>query len=59
LLRCSCEKHWNKLKERSTADMDGEELKNHRIELKIIKKDLNFMKATAEEEEDMDEDYDE
>jgi hypothetical protein len=51
--------HWNKLKERSTADMDGEELKNHRIELKIIKKDLNFMKATAEEEEDMDEDYDE
>jgi hypothetical protein len=27
--------------------------------IRIIKKDLNFMKATAEEEEGMDEDYDE
>jgi predicted choloylglycine hydrolase len=52
-------KKWNKLKERSTTDMNEEELENHRLALKLIEKDLNFTEATVEEEEDMDEEDDE
>jgi hypothetical protein len=39
--------------------MDEDELMNHRLALKLIKKDLNFVEATAEEEEDMNEEDDE
>jgi hypothetical protein len=52
-------KQWNKLNEHSTTNMDEDELMNHRLALKLIKKDLNFVEATAEEEEDMNEEDDE
>jgi hypothetical protein len=51
-------KQWDKMKERSTVDMDEEELKKHRLALKTIQKDLNFMEAVVKEEKDMNEDED-
>jgi hypothetical protein len=52
-------KQWNKLKDRSTMNMDEDELKNHCLALKLLEKDLNFAKAAAHEEEDVDEEDDE
>jgi hypothetical protein len=46
---------WNKLKERSTMDMDEEELQTHRESLKLIQKDLEFAqvnKAVVKDEDD-------
>jgi hypothetical protein len=51
-------KQWDKMKERSTVDMDEEELKKHRLALKIIQKDLNFTEAVVKEAKDMNEDED-
>jgi predicted polyphosphate/ATP-dependent NAD kinase len=51
-------KQLDKMKERSTVDMDEEELKKHRLALKTIQKDLNFMEAVVKEEKDMNEDED-
>jgi hypothetical protein len=52
-------KQWNKLKDRSTMNMDEDELKNHCLALKLLEKDLNFAEAAAHEEEDVDEKDDE
>jgi hypothetical protein len=51
-------KQWDKMKERSTVDMDEEELKKHHLALKIIQKDLNFTEAVVKEAKDMNEDED-
>jgi hypothetical protein len=39
--------------------MDEEELKNHRLTLKVLEKYLNFIEASAHEEEVVDEEDDE
>jgi hypothetical protein len=51
-------KQWDKMKERSTVDMDEEELKKHRLALKIIQKDFNFTEAVVKEAKNMNEDED-
>jgi hypothetical protein len=38
----------------STTNMNDEKLKNHRPTLKTFEKNLNFVEATTEEEEDLD-----
>jgi hypothetical protein len=52
-------KQWNKLKDRSTVNMDEDEFKNHCLALKLLEKDLNFAEAAAHGEEDVDEEDDE
>jgi hypothetical protein len=48
-------KLWNKLKERSTANIDEEELQNHRVDLRLIEKYINFDQANEVEVEHEDE----
>jgi methionine synthase I (cobalamin-dependent) len=46
---------WNKLKERSTVNMDEKELQNHRVDLRLIEKYINFDQANEVEVEHEDE----
>jgi hypothetical protein len=50
-------KQWNKLKNRSTVNMDEEELKIHRKALQLIQKDLQFAQANKAAVEDEDDEY--
>jgi hypothetical protein len=47
-------KQHNKLRVTNTADMNFEELANHRETLRLIKKDINFIIQNAAEVQDED-----
>jgi hypothetical protein len=50
-------KQYNKLHTMNIADMDAEELVNHREALRLIKKDLNFANQNTPEVQDEDDEY--